>query len=1076
MHLARSRSIWLGAATVLLLALGSYILVSRRSHTSDRVYRIGWEDVPPFQQKAEDGSPEGVAIDLVRDAARRRGIKLEWVYQSVSSEAALRNKQVDLWPLITITPERQRNKAIYISKPYLQHDHTLLVPAGSRYSRVEDMASASISYVDLPINEKLLQGVLPRARLFKASSRHEAVENVCAGRTDAAFMDEFSAGTTLLGGVSCSSQPLREITMPMLRAQLGVGSTPEASAVADEIRLGIDASAVEGELAKILAKSGHSSSRNVEYFSVLLHAQRRERWLIAALVVFSLLLGLTVFAADRIRRQRNRIKATESALRESEQNLRLMANNLSEMVLAYDMDRRLVFASPAVEQLTGYSVAELQVEKSIGWVHPDDRLRIHTCWDKVFEGRAFRDEEYRLITKDGRTKWIVANWGPVHDESGEQVGVQSSERDITERKLAEKAWRESEGRFRELLEGVQLVAVITDLDGIIRFCNAYTLALTGWVSDEVIGRAASELLQPELQFQAAEDIAVPRSNPAQTFFEGSILEKNGSRRCIRWCITPLRDTAGRETGLASLGEDLTELRALRAEAAQYESEQRFRSISDTAPLMIWMAGPDKACTFVNKGWLAFTGRAPEEEFGLGWTANIHPGDLESCLTMYTTAFDARREFQMEYRKKRADGEYRWVLGSGVPCFGPDGQFGGYVGTCTDITDLKRTRDENVARQKLETVGRLAEGISHDFNNLLGGVLSQAELAAQELAEGTSPDEQLGNIRTSALRGAAIVRQLLIYAGQESGAPESVELSKLIEDMLDLLKVAVSKHVLVTTDLAHGLPAVHANPSQLRQAVMNLVTNASEAIGDHDGTITIRTAYVTEGQTGDGDYEVQLAISDTGSGINSNVKPRIFDPFFTTKSMGHGLGLAVVQKIVEGFGGAVLVESDHHRGTTFRILLPSATGTAGPYGTNEPGASTEPNGSPATVLVVEDETVLRVAVAKMLRKQGFSVLEAADGTEALTLHREYKEEIAVVLLDATIPGAPSRDVLAEVRRVAPVTSVIVTSAYGKNTVDASFSGITVDLFIRKPYQLADLVALVRSRLSSERQTREKVAWI
>ena len=275
---------------------------------------------------------------------------------------------------------------------------------------------------------------------------------------------------------------------------------------------------------------------------------------------------------------------------------------------------------------------------------------------------------------------------------------------------------------------------------------------------------------------------------------------------------------------------------------------------------------------------------------------------------------------MEYRLRRADGEYRWVLGSGVPRFGPEGDFAGFVGNCTDITDLKRRQEENLVRQKLESVGRLAGGIAHDFNNLLGGVLAQADLAIEELSGGVLPFEELNRIRTVAADGAGIVRQLMIFAGQENAISRPVDVSSLIAEMGDLLSVVVSKHATLRTVLDQGLPAVAANPAQLRQLVMNLVTNASEAIGERDGVITIRTQRITAGldRLPNAAVEcVQLEVCDTGCGVDSQAQARIFDPFFTTKTAGHGLGLAVVQGIVRGLDGAIHLESEPGRGAKFR---------------------------------------------------------------------------------------------------------------------------------------------------------------
>ena len=300
-----------------------------------------------------------------------------------------------------------------------------------------------------------------------------------------------------------------------------------------------------------------------------------------------------------------------------------------------------------------------------------------------------------------------------------------------------------------------------------------------------------------------------------------------------------------------------------------------------------------------------------------------------------------------------------------------GDFAGYAGNYTDITDLKRRQEEDVARQKLESVGRLAGGIAHDFNNLLGGVLAQADLAIEELASGARPDEELNRIRAVAIGGAGIVRQLMIYAGQENAVSGPVDVSSLIAEMKDLLNAVVSKHATLKTELGAGLPAVPANPAQLRQLVMNLVTNASEAIGEQDGVITFRTARATaslNSPPAGGDC-VQLEIWDTGCGMSLDDQARVFDPFFTTKSAGHGLGLSVVQGIVRGLGGTIHLESEPGHGTRFRILLPSDV---------QLGRSCPANLSPAAgglnhsgmILVVEDEAPLRLAVTRFLRMKGF----------------------------------------------------------------------------------------------------------
>jgi nitrogen-specific signal transduction histidine kinase len=390
----------------------------------------------------------------------------------------------------------------------------------------------------------------------------------------------------------------------------------------------------------------------------------------------------------------------------------------------------------------------------------------------------------------------------------------------------------------------------------------------------------------------------------------------------------------------------------------------------------------------------------------------------------------------------------------------------------DITEIKRAQDEAFARQKLESLGTLASGIAHDFNNLLGGVLAQAELALGELAAGSRPEDELKAIRDVALRGSEIVRELMIYAGKETAADELVDLTRVVKEMLELLKVSVSKHAVLEPDLGLDLPAVRANAAQLRQIVMNLITNASDAIGDRDGVIRVTTKCVKAGRDSagaitdrlaDGDY-LQLEISDTGHGMTAEIQARVFDPFFTTKSAGHGLGLAVVQGIVRGLGGSICLTSEPDKGTTLQILLPRAETMAGEA--RNPSSEANERARPfqgVTALVVEDENPLRGAVAKMLRKAGFEVFEAADGSSAIDLLRANGGKIDVVLLDMTIPRAGSREVVAAAAEARQDIRVILTSANSKEMIADEMSAPQIHSFIRKPFVFGDLLQTLRNAL-------------
>jgi two-component system, cell cycle sensor histidine kinase and response regulator CckA len=323
-----------------------------------------------------------------------------------------------------------------------------------------------------------------------------------------------------------------------------------------------------------------------------------------------------------------------------------------------------------------------------------------------------------------------------------------------------------------------------------------------------------------------------------------------------------------------------------------------------------------------------------------------------------------------------------------------------------------------------------------------------------------------------MRGSEIVRQLMIYAGKDNAVDGPVDLSKTVDEMLSLLKVSVTKHAVIKADLEDNLPAIRANAAQIRQVVMNLITNASDAIRGRDGVIRVITRRVNitaaaatpSTKCADGDY-VQLEVSDTGCGMSSQTQAKAFDPFFTTKSAGRGLGLAVVQGIVRTLGGTIDISSEPDKGTTFRILLRAET-TAGSsnHATAGKVEVTIPS-QQGTILVVEDEDYLRQAIVRMLQKNGFEALAVGDGTAAVDVLRADGARIDLILLDLTIPGISSRDVIVEAANVKANIKVILMSAYSQEAIARAMSYPHVRTFIRKPFQLADLVKTLRSSLSS-----------
>lgn len=519
---------------------------------------------------------------------------------------------------------------------------------------------------------------------------------------------------------------------------------------------------------------------------------------------------------------------------------------------------------------------------------------------------------------------------------------------------------------------------------------------------------------------------------------------------------------------------------MKSEQTLRESEELFRNMADTAPVMVWVSGSDKLCTFCNKAWLTFTGRAMEEVLGDGWADDVHPDDLDHCMETYYSAFDARRAFQMEYRLRRADREYRWVMDKGSPRFTPEGAFVGYIGSCLDITDLKRSQEQLLVTQKLESLGILAAGIAHDFNNMLGCIVAETDLVYTDLPADSPIRSHLDRIAAVATRGSEVVNLMMDYVGGrgDGDALESINLSLLIEEMLEFLNVSISKKALMEFCLAKDLQAVRANGTQLQRVVMNLIRNASDALGDNTGVIRAATSIVSIGPISRANYDpevcegtyVLLEISDTGRGMTKQELSKAFDPFYTTKLAGRGLGLSAVQGIVRSYGGFIKVTTAPGKGSTFQVFLPSAAGL--PERKQRRSTTAASQGySPRrrTVLLVEDEETLRLAVSQGLEKNGFTVMSADNGRAALDLFRRHAEDIDIIVLDVTLPSMSGSEVFKAVRRTRPSVKIILTSAYHAESANADFAFGPGEayIYIRKPYRIAELISKMTDALSEIR---------
>jgi PAS domain S-box-containing protein len=740
---------------------------------------------------------------------------------------------------------------------------------------------------------------------------------------------------------------------------------------------------------------------------------------------------------------------------------------------AWDVQTDVVRTSVGAEFLVGGdSTLRETGEDFFQRIHPQDVAQYRQILAVLSPAYDMYQTHHRLVRSDGDVITVRESGRGFFDDEGRLTRVIGIRADISEQEAARRDLETGRTHLLHLIERLPIGVALANEQGRIEYINDRFTANFGYRQEEIAA--------PEAWWRQAYPDESYRREVIEMW--GGLVEsaaRRGENIPPREYQITGKDGAVHYTIISGavlgnwkllLFDDITERR--RADAALRESEGRFRLMADSAPVMLWVSGPDKLCTFFNKGWLTFTGRSMEEELGNGWAERVHRDDLGRCMAIYSAAFDAREMFQMEYRLRRADGEYRWILDNGAPRFEADGAFAGYMGSCVDVTDFKRTQEQMLAAQKLESLGVLAGGVAHDFHNYLGCILADAVVTMSELEVNSPARDSLERIEAVAVQAAQIVRQIMDYTGQPPEDAGPVDVAQLVREMADILQACIPKQAKLVLNLPESLPISRANSTQLRQVIMNLALNAGEAIGGQGGTIAIA------GGAGGGEDRtieskeayVYLEVSDTGAGMTAAVRGRIFDASFSTKGAGRGMGLAAVREIVRVHGGTIQVTSTPGAGTCFRVLFPSEGKLAGQPSAEPAAQRLSPRRG--AILIVEDEETLRMSVATMLRKQGFAVLEAADGDRAFDLIRDGDEDIAVVLLDLTLPGKSSPEVFAELQRSRPDAKVILTSAYGRESVAGPLKGLDRQNFIRKPYQFSDLVTVVQQALPGGRAPAAK----
>jgi len=639
---------------------------------------------------------------------------------------------------------------------------------------------------------------------------------------------------------------------------------------------------------------------------------------------------------------------------------------------------------------------------------------------------------------------------------------------------AEEALKQSEQRYRNLFEAARVGLYQTRIvDGKMMEANSALVHLMGYDTKEDFlreFRTSEHYADPERRNELLQQL---QQNGSVDWFELDATRRDGSVVPIAISATIYPDRGVLEGFVVDLS------RQKEAERALFHTQQSYRDLVETVEDWIWEVDTNGVYTYASPAVTDVLGYEPLEIVGKTPFDFMSATEAERVAAIFDELGAAQQRIvALQNVCRHKDGNEVVLETSGVPFFDADGRLAGYRGVDRDIT--ARVRAEEGRRdleiqlqhaQKLESLGVLAGGIAHDFNNILVAILGNANLALAELPPNAATRENLVGIETAAKRAAELCKQMLAYAGQGRFVVEPVNLSLVVEEMAHILEVSISKRAVLKYHFEPGLPLIQADAAQVHQVVMNLITNAGDAIGGRPGVIAVSTGSVECDRTyldcvfggrgmAEGSY-VYLDVTDTGVGMDEETIKRIFEPFFTTKFAGRGLGLAATMGIVRGHKGTLHVTSELGKGSTFKVLFPVAVDQTPAKPTAS--VSTEDWTGSGTILLVDDEESVRRVGQRMLQTAGFEVATAAGGQEAVTWFRKHANEVDLVMLDLTMPDMDGLETIHELRRLKPDVPVLLSSGYSEQEVHKRCAGVELSGFIQKPYELDKLREVLRDAL-------------
>jgi PAS domain S-box-containing protein len=783
-------------------------------------------------------------------------------------------------------------------------------------------------------------------------------------------------------------------------------------------------------------------------------------------------------SATIIAHDNTKFKQAECVLRESEEKFRSVVENAKEGIIIVQ-DDKIVYINPKVEQLSPFSKEEIFEKNFLSFVHPDDRKSLIRRYLQVAEGkRLYESYDYRIIDKQGNTRWVSVNSANIDYQGKSAVLVFLTE--ITKRKQAEEVLKESVRLYRMLAENVHDILWTMDLDMNFTYISPSVERLSGYSVEEMMARSVEKILTPASYKLAmdvlAEELAVEKSgeeyDPVRSrMFEAEQNCKDGSTIWTEVTTSFLRDKDGKPVGILGVTRDISGRK--RIEAALRESEEKYRELVESINAIIYTVDRNGVLTYINPAAKSVLGYSPSQIVGKSFTEFIFEEDLPHMKKRFQEILCGDTN-PSECRLLNKYGEVRWVRAFSEPARIGNNIIG-LKGVAIDITENKKAEEEKkeleaqlLRSQKMQAIGTLAGGIAHEFNNVLWLILGNTELALANMPEGTPAHHSLKMVEMACYRAKDIVRQILGFSRQTEQKRIPLKISSIVKESLKLLRSSIPKTVEIRQDISTELDTALADPTQINQVVMNLCTNASYAMREKGGILEVRLEPIeldkseaTQHQDLNPGKYIRLTVQDTGHGIGPEVIERIFDPFFTTKEVGEGtgMGLSVVHGIVKSHGGVTSVNSEPGKGATFQVFIPSIESEVKP----QIEAFEDVTAENARILFVDDETELVDMVKQLLEHKGYQVESKTSAAEALEVFRARPDEFDLVITDMTMPHMTGEKFAIELMAIRPDIPIILCTGYNEMISAEKAKALGIKEFVMKPIIMREMARTIQKVL-------------